>query len=79
LNIAFRPAYATWLGWLVPEDAPLVFVLGESSLDAVMDESLLVGYENFAGYLDGGIEAWMDAGLEVSRTALVGADVHCMP
>jgi rhodanese-related sulfurtransferase len=49
-------------------------VLGEADLDAVIDESLLVGYENFAGYLDGGMDTWTEAGLDVARTALVGPD-----
>jgi hydroxyacylglutathione hydrolase len=75
LNVSLRPAYATWLGWLVPEGTPLLFVLGNADLDAVIDESLLVGYEAFAGYLDGDMKAWKNAGLEIARTELVGADV----
>jgi rhodanese-related sulfurtransferase len=75
LNITFRDAYATWLGWLVPESTPLLFVLGKADPDSVIDESLLVGYENFAGYLEGGISAWRQASLDVADTALVGADV----
>ena len=73
LNVSFRPSYATWLGWLVPEGTPLLFVLGDADLEAVMDESMLVGYEEFAGYLDGDIEAWKNAGFEIARTELVAA------
>jgi hydroxyacylglutathione hydrolase len=29
LSIALRPAFATWLGWLVTQDRPLLFVLGK--------------------------------------------------
>jgi hydroxyacylglutathione hydrolase len=29
LSIALRPAFATWLGWLVPEDTSLVLVLDD--------------------------------------------------
>jgi rhodanese-related sulfurtransferase/uncharacterized damage-inducible protein DinB len=74
LNVPFRSAYATWLGWLVAEGAPLLFVLGDADLDAVMNESLLVGYEDFAGYLDGDMKAWKNAGFEIARTHLVGAE-----
>jgi rhodanese-related sulfurtransferase len=73
--VAFRPAYATWLGWLVPEGTPLLFVLGDAKLDAVMDETLLVGYDDFAGYLDGDMKAWRNAAFEIARTELVGAEV----
>ncbi len=75
LNVSFRPAYATWLGWLVAEGTPLLFVLGDAHLDAVIDESLLVGYEDFAGYLDGDMEAWRNGGFEIARTELVGPEV----
>jgi hydroxyacylglutathione hydrolase len=63
-----------WLGWLAPEDASLLFVLGDAPLERVVEESLLVGYERFAGWLDGGLESWERAGKPVERTALVGAD-----
>jgi hypothetical protein len=34
LSVAFRPSYATWLGWLVPLGTPLLFVLGSARLTA---------------------------------------------
>jgi len=73
LSIAFRASFATWLGWLAPEGAHLLFVLGDDSLDAVVDESLLVGYESFAGYLSGGIDAWERARLEVASISSADA------
>ena len=74
LSNQLREPYAVWLGWLVPADTTLLFVLGEAPLERVVEESLLVGYERFAGWLRGGIEAWLAAGKPVERTALVGAD-----
>lgn len=73
LSIAFRPSYATWLGWLVDLGTPLLFVAGDEPLERVIDESLLVGQENFAGYLSGGIDAWERAGLPLRETRSVGA------
>jgi glyoxylase-like metal-dependent hydrolase (beta-lactamase superfamily II)/rhodanese-related sulfurtransferase len=73
LNIAFRPSFAVWLGWLVPEDMPLRLVLGEEPLGRVLDEAFLVGYERFAGWLEGGMEAWRRVGLPVSESKAVGA------
>jgi hydroxyacylglutathione hydrolase len=63
LSIAFRDSFATWLGWLVPLATPLLFVLGDEPLDRVIEESLLVGQENFAGWLEGGMRTWEHAGL----------------
>lgn len=74
LSNALRDAYCVWLGWLAPEDASLLFVLGDAPLERVLEESLLVGYERFAGCLDGGLEGWERAGKPIERTALVGAD-----
>lgn len=69
----FRSAFATWLGWLVPEGTPLLFVLGDVPLQAVVDESMLVGYESFAGWLAGGLESWETSGLPVTQSQLVDA------
>ena len=69
----FRDAYATWLGWLVPAETPLLFVTDGAPLQQVVDESLLVGYERFAGWLAGGMAAWQAAGLPVASGALVDA------
>lgn len=74
LSNAFRDAYATWLGWLAPPDTPLLFVTDDDvALDRVIDESLLVGYERFAGWLAGGMPAWQAAGLPTRVGALVPA------
>jgi hydroxyacylglutathione hydrolase len=68
LSIALRPAFVTWLGWLVEDDRPLVFVL-----DPEQDRAELVrhchgiGYERLAGELAGGMAAWSGAGLPVGR------------
>jgi len=68
LSIAFRPSYSTWLGWLVDLGTPLLFVLGSESLSRVTIESLLVGQENLAGWLQGGIDAWERDGLPLRET-----------
>jgi len=74
LSIHFRDSFATWLGWLVPADAPLLFVADGIPIDLVVEEALLVGYERFAGVLAGGFEAWRAAGLPVAATTVLGPD-----
>ena len=73
LSNVFRDGYATWLGWLVPPETPLLFVRDEEPLERIEEESLLVGYERFAGWLNGGIEEWVKAGKPLATTPLVEA------
>jgi hydroxyacylglutathione hydrolase len=69
-----RPQFATWLGWLVPDDRLLVFVLDpdQDRVDLVR-QALNIGYERLAGELAGGMAAWQAAGLPVVRTPVVPA------
>ena len=74
LAIPFRDAFPTWLGWLVSEDARLLLILGEATLDDVVDACLLVGFERFDGYLQGGMGAWRAAGLPVRSLPSIGPE-----
>lgn len=74
LSIELRPVFASWLGWLAEPDRPLVFVLAEDQDRAeLVRQCLAVGYEQLAGELDGGIDAWRRVHLPERRTDLVGA------
>lgn len=71
LSIALRDAFASWLGWLVEPERPLVFVLDErQDRGALVRQCLKIGYERLAGELAGGMAAWRAAGLSERRTAL---------
>lgn len=72
--IPFRDSFPTWLGWLVPADARLLFVLGAASIEDVVDACLLVGYERFEGYLEGGMDAWRRAGMPVRSLPSIAAE-----
>jgi hydroxyacylglutathione hydrolase len=75
IAIPFRDSFPTWAGWLVPSGSSLLFVLDGVPLDDVVDACLLVGLERFGGYLDGGIDAWREAGLPVrSLPGIVSED-----
>ncbi len=62
ISIDLRPQFASWLGWVVPDGAPLVFVL-EAAQDRsdLVRQCLNVGYACLAGELAGGIVAWDEA------------------
>jgi len=75
LSDPLRPAFGVWLGWLAPASSTLAFVIDdEASLADVVDEALLVGHENFAGWLRGGMEAWERSGRTIARSELVRPD-----
>jgi len=74
LSIPLRPVFGTWLGWVVPPRRPIVFVVGDGQDRAeLVRQALTVGYEDLAGELAGGMEAWRGAGYEVRRIAHVDA------
>jgi hydroxyacylglutathione hydrolase len=70
----WRSQFATWLGWLVQQNTPLVFVADEKvdRRDLVW-AVLTVGFENLVGELDGGMEAWKEAGRPVERIQVTDA------
>ena len=75
LSIALRDSFAVWLGWLVAGDTPLLFVVDGAPFERVVEEAMLVGYEDFAGVLEGGMPAWSASGRASSEADLVGASV----
>lgn len=70
LSIELRPAFGTWLGWLLPEDAEVVVLRNVDQDPAeILGQAAKVGY-NIAGELAGGITAWIDADLATTSTTL---------
>lgn len=73
LSIPLRPQFGSWLGWLVEEDRPLVFLLGPDQDGAeVVRQCLAIGYEHLLGRLGGGVASW-PASEPLERTPLVAA------
>jgi rhodanese-related sulfurtransferase len=75
LSIALRPAFATWLGWLVEGDRPLLFVLDRrQDRGELLRQCHKIGYERLVGELAGGMAAGRAAGLPEGRIELVGPE-----
>jgi hydroxyacylglutathione hydrolase len=65
LNVPLDGQYASWVGTLLgPNDEILLLADADRIEEAVM-RLARVGYENVAGILNGGMEAWNAAGLPV--------------
>ena len=71
-----RPAFATWLGWLVADPGtPLIVVRNpDQDPEEILWQARKVGYDHIVGELAGGMGAWAAAGQPVATTPLVRAD-----
>jgi len=75
ISIVLRPAFASWVGWIVPAERPLIFVRApDQDARDLVEQCLKIGYENLAGELEGGIDAWQAAGLPVSTIGIRQVD-----
>ena len=60
---------STWAAWVVPYDTPLLLVCADPAQVTEAVRALVrVGLDDIAGYLDGGMQAWVDAGFPVAHT-----------
>ncbi|HSE16541.1 MAG TPA: MBL fold metallo-hydrolase [Pyrinomonadaceae bacterium] len=66
INIGLGGQFAMWAGSLIPLQAAIVVV---ADTGAQVDEAVVrlarVGIENVKGYLEGGVQNWRDAGLQI--------------
>ncbi|HEU4719363.1 MAG TPA: rhodanese-like domain-containing protein [Bacteroidia bacterium] len=74
LFIGLDGTYAVWVGTLVDINTPLVVVAAEGKESEAILRLARVGYENVAGYLEGGIKSWIDAGNPVDRIESVAPE-----
>jgi hydroxyacylglutathione hydrolase len=75
LSIELRPQFASWLGWLVDDTQPLVFVLDEDQDHGELARQCrTIGYDHLVGELAGGMAAWRAAGLPEAQLRLVQAE-----
>jgi hydroxyacylglutathione hydrolase len=75
LSIALRSGFATWLGWLVEPDRPLLFVLDDGQdRGELLRQCHQIGYQRLLGELAGGMAAWRAAGLPEDHLELVSPE-----
>ncbi|MEU7056070.1 MBL fold metallo-hydrolase [Streptomyces sp. NPDC046197] len=73
LSIPLRDQFATWLGWLLPDDSPLAFVTNPGQdLTELTWQALKIGYERLAGHLP--MTSWIAEGGEQQTIELLTAD-----
>ena len=75
ISIELRPQFASWLGWLLDDTQPLVFVLDEEQdRGELARQCRTIGYDHLIGELAGGMTAWRAAGLPEAQLPLVEAE-----
>lgn len=68
INIGIDGSFAPWVGALIPDVKQELLIITESGREEeVVTRLARVGYDYCLGYLDGGMDAWEKAGLEVDR------------
>lgn len=73
VSIELRDAFASWLGWVVPWDAPVVLLGDARDVERAVVLARRIGYDRIVGWLDAPPDTWAAAGLPVQGTGLVGA------
>jgi hydroxyacylglutathione hydrolase len=78
LNIELNNTFASYVGWVVPFDAPMILVLpDDSAWQEARTQLLRIGYDHVAGYLTGGMDAWRAEGRTVNSYPVAEIDDLC--
>jgi glyoxylase-like metal-dependent hydrolase (beta-lactamase superfamily II)/rhodanese-related sulfurtransferase len=63
VSIELRPAFASWLGWVVPFGARVVLVVEPGRTDEAWRLARRIGYDRIDGWIS--FQAWREAGMPV--------------
>jgi glyoxylase-like metal-dependent hydrolase (beta-lactamase superfamily II)/rhodanese-related sulfurtransferase len=75
ISNSLRPVFASWLGWIVPLERPIILVAGaDQDRDELVRQCLDIGHDNIVGEADGGPDAWRYAGRSITTIPLVGPE-----
>ncbi len=65
INIGLDGSFAPWVGELIKDvQQPIALVTDADQLEESITRLSRVGFDNIIGYLEGGVTAWIEAGLE---------------
>ena len=75
INIGLGGQFAIWAASLISLQSPIVIVAdSEAKVDEAQTRLARVGIERAQGYLSGGMNAWSEAGLEVTAVPQITVD-----
>jgi hydroxyacylglutathione hydrolase len=68
ISIPIGPQLSNWAGWVLPYDQPIVLVVADrDDLREAITQLIRVGFDRTEGYLEGGIDAWQNAGFGIAH------------
>lgn len=75
INIGINGGFAPWVGTLIPDiKQQILLVTDEGKEEEVVTRLARVGYDHAIGFLQGGVEAWKNAGKELDSIESISAD-----
>ncbi|MEO6611555.1 MAG: rhodanese-like domain-containing protein [Chitinophagaceae bacterium] len=74
VSIGLEDRFAEWAGSLLPFDGDILLVTEPGKEKETIIRLARVGFDNVQGYLEGGFEAWKDAGEKIDLIVDVEAD-----
>lgn len=75
INIGIDGNFAPWVGAMIPDiKQQLLLITDVGREDEVITRLARVGYDFTIGYLDGGFDAWKNAGMEIDHIESITAD-----
>jgi glyoxylase-like metal-dependent hydrolase (beta-lactamase superfamily II)/rhodanese-related sulfurtransferase len=73
--IGLNGGFAPWVGALIKDiTQPILLVVPEGKSEEAVTRLARVGYDNTIGYLDGGIESWINAGKKTDQITSITAN-----
>ena len=77
INIPARGRFETWTGIMLPWGEPFVLIGSDTDVQEARFRLHRIGYDNPAGYLEGGLAAWTETRMPVNTVKLVvPRDLH---
>lgn len=74
ISIGLDGRFAEWVGTLLPIDQPFLLITEKGKEQETITRMARVGYDNIIGHLDGGFEAWANAGETIDMIIDIEAD-----
>jgi rhodanese-related sulfurtransferase len=75
INIGIDGNFAPWVGALIPDIKQTILIVAEEGRqEEVVTRLARVGYDYAIGYLEGGIDAWKNAGKEMDSITSITAN-----
>lgn len=67
LNLGAAPMMSLWGGWFIDPEKRILLIVDEHEKDNVVRYLRRTGFTHFAGYLEGGMSAWSNAGYALQQ------------